>query len=383
MKTVFIALYQAYPPESGSASVSFRVAKAWPGEKVLIHLDDGRAPDVTPEGLRLINYRLATNSRLRKLAGLATRFSRIAKQTAAEKPDVVVFEGGSWAPYYDLLHAMLRRRLRRAVFVYHAHNVEWILRRERRDRAVVTAATKWAERRLFRSADIATAVSDVDAGTIARIYGIRPRLLPNGIDAVSFDRISAAEIAAVRQRYGLNGREVLFMGLLGFPPNDHALKFIMGIFDGVVRAVPDARLAVLGGTAPQTAPWLVNPGMIPFADVPVVIRGSVAGLAPVFSGSGTRIKILEYAGAGIPVVATTKAAEGLPLKDREHLRLADDAASFQKAVIDLYRNRPAAEALAARGSTEVRRLFDWPRLVAPIAADCASRAAQKKGETPA
>lgn len=379
MKTVFIALYQAYPPESGSASVSFRVAKAWPGDKVLIHLDDGRAPDRTQEGLRLINHRLATNSRLRKLAGLATRFSGIARQTAAEKPDVIVFEGGSWAPYYDLLHVMLRRRCRRAVFVYHAHNVEWILRRERRDRAVVTAATKRAERRLFRSVDVSTAVSEVDAETIDRLYGIRPRLLPNGIDAAAFDRISAADIAAVRQRYGLNGREVLFMGLLGFPPNDHALRFIMGIFDRVVQAVPDARLAVLGGTAPQTAPWMVNPGMIPFADVPAVIRSAVAGLAPVFSGSGTRIKILEYAGAGIPVVATTKAAEGLPLKDREHLRLADDAASFAEAVIALYRNRPDAEAMAVRGSAEVRRLFDWPRLAAPIAAEVAALVERKRG----
>ncbi|MHB8055237.1 MAG: glycosyltransferase family 4 protein [Candidatus Aminicenantales bacterium] len=377
MKTVFIAFYQAYPPESGSASVSFRAASAWPGEKVLIHLDDGRAPDVTPNGLRLINHRLTMNRRLRKLAGLTTRFSRIARQTASENPDVIVFEGGSWAPYYALLHALLRRRCPRAVFVYHAHNVEWILRRERRDRAVVGAATKWAERRLFRSVDVSTAVSEVDAGTIARLYGVRPMLLPNGIDVTAFDGISSADIAAVRERYGLNGREALFMGLLGFPPNDEALRFISGFFDAIVREVPGARLAVLGGTVASSAPWLVNPGMIPFADVPAVIRSSVAGLAPVFSGSGTRIKILEYAAAGIPVVATTKAAEGLPLKDREHLRLADDASSFIEAVIDLYRNRPEAEALAARGSAEVRRLFDWPRLVAPVADVCAALVAER------
>lgn len=379
MKTVFIALYQAYPPESGSASVSYRIARAWPGERVLIHLDDGRAPAVTPEGLRLINHRLATNNRLCKLSGLATRFFRIARQTASEGPDIVVFEGGSWAPYNALLLAMIRRRCPRTVFVYHAHNVEWILRRERRDRIVVTAAAKRAERRLFRSADLATAVSEVDAEAIARLYGVRPIVLPNGIDASTFDRISPVDVAAVRRKYGLNGREVLFMGLLGFPPNDLAIGFLLEIFDGIVQAVPDARLAVLGGTVPRTAPWLVNPGMIPFKDVPAVIRGSVAGLAPVFSGSGTRIKILEYAGAGIPVVATTKAAEGLPLRDGEHLRLADDAAAFADAVIEIYRRRPDAEAMAARCSAEVRRLFDWPRLAAPIAAEAAALVEKRRG----
>ncbi|MCX6565549.1 MAG: glycosyltransferase family 4 protein [Candidatus Aminicenantes bacterium] len=372
MKTVFIALYQAYPPVSGSASVSFRAARAWPGEKILFQLDDGRAPDITPDGLPLVNFRLSTDGRLRKLAGLSTRFSRISRRTALERPDVIVFEGGSWAPYYALLHSMLRRRCPRAVFVYHSHNVEWILRRERRDRAVVRGATKWAERRLLRSVDVATAVSEVDAGMMARLYGVRPMLLPNGIEIGTFDRISSADIAAVRDRYGLNGQEALFMGLLGFPPNDEAVRFLFRIFDGVVRMNPGARLVVLGGTVRESAPWLVNPGTIPFADVPTVIRSSALGLAPVFSGSGTRIKILEYAAAGIPVVATTKAAEGLPLRDRVHLRLADDEAAFTSAISDLYRDRPEAEAMGARGSAEVRRAFDWPGLVAPVAAACAS-----------
>jgi len=372
MKTVFIALYQAYPPASGSASVSFRAARAWPGEKILLQLDDGQAPDITPDGLRLVNYRLSTNGRLRKLAGLSTRFSRIARQAAMERPDVIVFEGGSWAPYYALLHAMLRRRCPRAVFVYHAHNVEWILRQERRDRAFVRGATKWAEGRLLRSVDVITAVSEIDAATMARLYGVRPMLLPNGIDTAAFDGISPADIAAVRDRYGLNGREALFMGLLDFPPNDEALRFLFRLFDGVVRARPGTRLAVLGGTVRESAPWLVNPGIIPFADVPMVIRSSAVGLAPVFSGSGTRIKILEYMAAGIPVVATTKGAEGLPLKDREHLRLADDETAFAETVIDVFRDRPAAEAMAARGSAEVCRLFDWAGLVAPVAAACAS-----------
>jgi glycosyltransferase involved in cell wall biosynthesis len=377
MKTVFIALYQAFPPESGGAAVSYRIARAWPGEKILIQLDDGQAPDITPDGLRLVNLRLPTTLRLRKMAGLTVRFSRIARQVASERPDVIVFEGGSWAPYYALLHAMLRRRCPRAVFVFHAHNVEWVLRRECRDWAVVTWLTKYAERRLLRSVDIATAVSEVDARTLTRLYGVCPMLLPNGIDMAAFDRISPADIEAVRVRYGLNGREALFMGLLGFPPNDEALRFLIGLFDGVVRKNPGARLAVLGGKVRESAPWLVNPGMIPFMDVPAVIRSSSLGLAPVFAGSGTRIKILEYAAAGIPVIATTKGAEGLPLKDHVHLRLADNEAAFIAAINDLYQDRPAAEAMAARGSAEVRRLFAWPGLVAPVAAACASLVEKK------
>ena len=379
MKTVFLSLYQAYPPFSGAAAVSYRTARAWPGERVLFQLDDGRTPETTPDGLRLVGFRLSSTRRLRKLLGLLARFSRIARRVASERPDAVVMEGSSWAPYYAVLHRLIRRRCPRAVFVYHAHNVEWILRRERKDGAVVAGLAKWAERRILRSVDIATAVSEVDAGTMARLYGVQPRLLPNGVDAAAFERISPAEIEAVRARYGLNGREALFMGLLGYPPNDEALRFLFGIFENVVRANPGVRLAVLGGTVRGSAPpWMVNPGMIPHADVPAVIRSSAVGLAPVFSGSGTRIKILEYAAAGIPVVATAKGAEGLPLKDRVHLRLADGGDAFAAAINGVYADRGEAEAMAARGAAEIRRLFDWPGLVAPVAAACAALVASKK-----
>gem|GEM_PF-6857663 len=34
--------------------------------------------------------------------------------------------------------------------------------------------------------------------------------------------------------------------------------------------------------------------------------------------------------------------------------------------------------MAARGAAEVRRLFDWPGLVAPVAAACAALVASKK-----
>ena len=46
-------------------------------------------------------------------------------------------------------------------------------------------------------------------------------------------------------------------------------------------------------------------------------------LAPVRHGSGTRLKLLEYFAAGLPVVCTAKAAEGLEVEDGTHLRLAE------------------------------------------------------------
>ncbi len=56
-------------------------------------------------------------------------------------------------------------------------------------------------------------------------------------------------------------------------------------------------------------------------------RAEVA-IVPLLTGSGTRLKILEAWSAGTPVVSTSIGAEGLPVRDAEHLLLADGAEAF-------------------------------------------------------
>lgn len=42
------------------------------------------------------------------------------------------------------------------------------------------------------------------------------------------------------------------------------------------------------------------------------LRGCGVGIAPIFEGSGIRVKLLHYLGSGLPAIATSCAAEGLP-----------------------------------------------------------------------
>jgi len=90
---------------------------------------------------------------------------------------------------------------------------------------------------------------------------------------------------------------------------------------------------------------------------PYLKRASVC-VAPIFSGSGTRLKILEYLAAGRPVVATPKAAEGLAVEHGRHLLLADGTA-FAEALVRLARDRGYAEALAQAGRELVATRYSW------------------------
>jgi glycosyltransferase involved in cell wall biosynthesis len=68
------------------------------------------------------------------------------------------------------------------------------------------------------------------------------------------------------------------------------------------------------------APW--------YAQADVVI-------APLRSGSGTRIKILEAFAHRRPVVTTTKGLEGIAAHDGTHVRVADSAEQLAAALIEL------------------------------------------------
>jgi glycosyltransferase involved in cell wall biosynthesis len=67
---------------------------------------------------------------------------------------------------------------------------------------------------------------------------------------------------------------------------------------------------------------------------------------PVNAGGGTRIKLIEAFAWGVPVVSTTIGAEGIPVTDGVHLRLADTNASFATACVELLSNVKLARRLA-------------------------------------
>src|SRR5207244_1737934 len=73
---------------------------------------------------------------------------------------------------------------------------------------------------------------------------------------------------------------------------------------------------VVAGSVPLVQPWLDR---------------AFATAIPLRAGSGTRIKILEAWAAGVPVVASRIAAEGLPYTGGKDLLLAEEPSEFASA----------------------------------------------------
>jgi glycosyltransferase involved in cell wall biosynthesis len=363
MKTTIVALYEAVPPASGAAAVTYNLTKFLDGEKCLIQLTSGGSAPESVGGARVIGVRGPAGSGLSRAARVFPRLGEVAARAVEESPDVLILEGASWAPYFVSLLGRIRPAGGKPFVVYHSHNVEYLLRKESRGR-LQAALTRRAEARLVRGADLATAVSEVDRGHFERLYGVSPFLLPNGVDAPAFDVATAEDAEAIRSRHDLDGPVVLFMGLAAYPPNAEAIGFLAGdVFPAVVRERPAAKLVVLGGPVSHREPWLVAPGHVSFRAIPAYLRASDVCVAPVFSGSGTRLKILEYMAAGRPVVATAKGAEGLDVRDGEDILLAETGEETAAKILDLLGNAGGAEALGRRGRELVRAKYDWRAIV--------------------
>lgn len=107
----------------------------------------------------------------------------------------------------------------------------------------------------------------------------------------------------------------------------------------------------------------LNPGRIPFEDVPAMIMASDICAAPVFSGSGTKLKVLEYLAAGKPVVSTKKAIEGIKVRPGKDLIVVETAKEFAEAVLLLIEKKEFASSLGTSGKRWMKINYSWGSIV--------------------
>ena len=156
---------------------------------------------------------------------------------------------------------------------------------------------------------------------------------------------NAIEIGALRaDSPPLERPLLLFIGSFGYPPNvDAALWLGEQLIPALRAGGIDARLRLIGADAPEPVRALT-------ADPAIEVEGFVDDLqphleeaslipVPIFAGGGTRYKVLEAFGTGIPVISTGKGVEGIDAVPGEHYLAAETVEEFSTAVSALCRDR--------------------------------------------
>ncbi len=208
------------------------------------------------------------------------------------------------------------------------------------------AAWSRADGVVFTSASDLSVMHRIDPGK-------RARVVANGVDVDHFTPSAEPVDPSV----------IVFTGSINYRPNTDAVDYFnRQVFPSVRRLRPSARFIVVGQGAPS---WLLQnaPAGVEFTgqveDVrPYLARASVV-VAPLRSGSGTRLKILEALAMAKPVVTTAIGCEGLAVGDGEHVCVADEPELFAERIVGLMSDGEFAAELGNRGRELVVRDYSW------------------------
>jgi glycosyltransferase involved in cell wall biosynthesis len=257
-----------------------------------------------------------------------------------------------------------------APLIYEAQDVEADLKEAMFNEADsdLLEAVRAVEAACCARADSVTVCAAEDGARLGELYGLEPErtiVVPNGVDpgAVRFTPLD--ERAANRARLGLNGTfDAVFIGSW-HEPN---LVAVRDIIDAATRA-PDLRFVVVGSAGKpfhlEDAPPNVDLcGVVDAGFIRSVLATANAALNPMRFGSGTNLKMLDYALAGVPLVSSLVGARGLGFEPGRHYLAADPpelaAALFALRAED--EAQTSARVLAA--CTCVRDRFTWQSIAA-------------------
>jgi glycosyltransferase involved in cell wall biosynthesis len=159
-----------------------------------------------------------------------------------------------------------------------------------------------------------------------------------------------------------SARHLLFLGTLGYFPNQEAAHFALRVLlPQLRRSHADWRLTLAGYDAPE---WLRRAAaqsgvrlLECVSDVAALYADAGLVIAPLRSGGGTKIKVLEALGFGRPVIATEHAARGLLLRPTVDFWPAETVAQWVDGCERLASDPQLAEALGRSGREAIREHY--------------------------
>jgi len=206
--------------------------------------------------------------------------------------------------------------------------------------------------RLLENFRICTVASEVERKLLtAAAPAFRSvHVIPNCVD---LDRCHRASLSRAPG-------SLIFTGSLRYAPNRDAMTWFLNEIYPTIRAEMPVCLKITGEPGPLAFPSTTDVELTgKVSDVHSLVATSSVSLAPIRSGGGTRLKILESIALRTPVVATSKAVEGLGALDGEHLHIADTPRDFAQAVLRFLREPDYARRIADNAFKLVRDRYDW------------------------
>ncbi len=207
--------------------------------------------------------------------------------------------------------------------------------------------------------DAVVCMTGEDARLLSRFLpASRLQTIPIGVDSDFFEPEAVAGGAH-------SGNKLLFVGNYRHPPNRESVYAMAErVLPTVLRQDPDAEFWVVGGNSEMLDrerlsrhPGVRLQGYV--RDLRAVYGQCALFAAPILSGNGMRVKLLEALSMGMAVVTTPLGAQGFRVRHGEELMIAGSPEAFAAATVELLHDSRRRAELGSRARELIRERYDW------------------------
>lgn len=274
-----------------------------------------------------------------------------------EKVDLIFFEGIQVARHLDIA----KKYFPDAKIIIREHNVEFELLQSisRTSNNIFKKALYGDQSRLLkkfeldvlRKADLVLSITEDDR---QKLFLCNEKLEIKTIPAGTL----------LPEQIGLSRSEnkLLAISSWKWEPNLFGITwFLEEVWDDLLKIAPDLELHIAGNGLPEklyaNRPNIIYHGFV--EDLEPLKQSCTAFIAPLFSGSGMKIKILDALSSQIPVVTTKTGAAGIGLTDDKNVVLFDDRETLISKLDQLLKDPMKRTQIGVNGYSHIADHYSW------------------------
>lgn len=394
MRCLWIARYIPYPMDAGAKVYSAKLAESLAQAGAAVRflgfgsLDGvppvAASPAVTSVGTAGMQWVAVPNAKRSEVLALFSRlpngaaidatasYQALLDEQLREHWDAIVLDGygAGWALARCLEQGALARK-RRAVLVHVSHNHEERLWRSMAQRAKTSIPRRlvlWQnylkvralERRIARSVDLLTTITDEDRETLARHSTDGHSTAAR---AITLTPGYAGSAAGKRIIDNDTPRHVIIVGSFRWVMKQENLSRFVELGDpvfaqhniqlDVVGDVPEPLLTRLQARSRATK----FHGFV--EDLAPLLSRARMAIVPELIGGGFKLKFLDYIFARVPVATLSEATAGLPDSLRQQTLSRDDLPALVEAIVASIDQTEVLNRMQQRAIEIGEELFRW------------------------
>ena len=289
---IVVNFFKVSNPYSGASEVSYHFFKNIPSkDKKLFQFSN-----ITKNKKNI--YSLKAISKIQKIFKIKKLAELIIDYCKNKRKPVIFIEGASWIGYTFIIYQYLKKKLPQAKFIYHSHNVEYLLRKQRNN-LIIALLTRYFENYISKKFNVFTCVSKKDQNKLQKLYNFKSKIFFNGVDLPNIKKVKDHKV---------NFKYIFFCGSVDYIYNKEALEILVKeILPRLTKQNSNIKLLVSGSKKiPFNDKNLINVGFVKKNKFYELMKGASLFVNTMKTGYGSQLKTITALSFGKTIIATNK-----------------------------------------------------------------------------